>query len=342
MSHTRRHSMVFALAALALLASACGSDDDGGGGGAGGAAAGASEGSGDLSGARATMVVGISNLPFYLNESCAAEKVFDEAGVEFDYQESENFDTTLQVPLLQQVVADHPDAILVSPTDAEALAAPVQEATDAGITVVLFDTTLSDPGIADGEVITDNVEAGQEAAEQLTDLISDESGSVGFIGFPPGNSVTDDRESGFQDSFEPPSGVELLDTTRVEGTDPSAAANVAQSVLAAHDDLVALVAANAPALQGTVQAVQESGREDDIVVVGFDIDPSFPAQVESGLIDVLIGINAVEEGTAAAEAALSALQGEEPEPVRVPPVVMTRDNIDEATDQVYGCSGTGT
>lgn len=335
----KRRSVMFTLAAaLALVASACGSDDDGGGGAE---AASAADGGSEASGSRATMVVGISNLPFYLNESCAAERVFEEAGVEFDYQESENFDTSLQVPLLQQVIADQPDAILLSPTDAEALAAPVQEAVDAGIKVVLFDTTLADPDIAHGEVITDNAEAGRVGAEQLTELIADESGTVGVIGFPPGNNVTDDRESGFEEAFEPPSGVELLDIERIEGTDPSAAANVAQSVIAAHDDLVALVAVNAAALQGTVQAVQEAGREDDIAIVGFDIDPSFPALVESGVIDVLIGIDAVEEGTAAAEAAVSALQGEEPEPVRVPPVVMSRDNIDEATDQVYGCSGTG-
>jgi ribose transport system substrate-binding protein len=296
---------------------------------------------GDLNGRKVTMVVGIANLPFYQNEACAAEKVLSAAGVDFTYQESQDFDTAKQVQLLQSVIASSPDAIMLSPTNGEALAAPVQEAESSDIPVVLFDTNLNDPSVASGDVVTDNLAAGAAGADALTAALAGRAGSIAVVGFPAGNSVTDDREAGFLDAFTPPAGTTLLDVQRIEGLDTSASANTAAAILAANPDLTAMVAVNAAALRGAVQAVKEAGKQDTVTIVGFDIDQSFVPDVQSGLVSAVVGINAVEEGRIAGELTLAALRGEAPQSTTVAPLVMTADNVDQAIDQVYGCSGAG-
>jgi ribose transport system substrate-binding protein len=285
----------------------------------------------------ATMVVGIPNLPFYLNGACSAEKVLTAEGVDFDYQESQNFDASLQIPVVQSAIAASPDVLLLAPTDSTALVAPVQEAVDAGIKVILFDTTIDTPEIADGEVITDNAEGGRAAAEETNRLLAGKTGTVALLTFQPGNTVTDDRQAGFVEAFEEDGGLRLEPSTPLTGIDDSEAANIAQGVIASTPDLVAIVGVNATAVRGANQALLEAGRE-DLVVGGFDIDPAFGALVKDGQLDFIVGINAVEEGRVAGEMALTALRGEENDPVRVDPIMMTQENADEALGQVYGCT----
>jgi ribose transport system substrate-binding protein len=177
---------VLALTA-ALLVGACGDDDDDGGGGGGG---------GD--GYTMTLIAGVRGDEFYITMNCGAQAEARKQGVELDFQGPDQFDASLQTPIVNAVTQKKPDAILIAPTDTKAMYVPIKQAADAGITIVLVDTTLEKPDMAVSQIASDNEAGGREAAKALADLIGGE-GKVFVSNVNPGISTTDARAQGFED-----------------------------------------------------------------------------------------------------------------------------------------------
>src|SRR5919106_1401461 len=171
------------LAVTALVAAACG--DDGGGGGDGG------EEALDI-----VLIQGVAGDECYITMDCGAQAAAEELGVNYSVQGPNEFDPTEQIPIVEAVVAQGPDAILIAPTERTALIAPLQAAQDAGITVVLVDTIVDDESIGVSRIATDNVEGGRVAGEALVELIGGE-GSVFVNTTQPGVSTVEERQEGF-------------------------------------------------------------------------------------------------------------------------------------------------
>ena len=74
-------------------------------------------------------------------EVCAngAKEAAKELGVDFTYTGSEQADVQLQVQSLENIVAQKPDAIIVSAIDLNAVAPPLEKAMAKGIKVVSYD-----------------------------------------------------------------------------------------------------------------------------------------------------------------------------------------------------------
>src|SRR5918999_1325397 len=170
------------LAVTALVAVACG--DDGGGGGDGG------EESFDI-----VLIQGVAGDEFYITMDCGARAAAEELGVNYSVQGPNEFDPTEQIPIVEAVTAQQPDAILIAPTERTALIGPLQQAQDAGITVVLVDTIVDDPDIGVSRIATDNVEGGRVAGEALVELIGGE-GTVFVNTTQPGVSTVEERPPG--------------------------------------------------------------------------------------------------------------------------------------------------
>ena len=62
-----------------------------------------------------------------------AELAAEGLGVELMFQGAPDFNPTLQVPVLNSVIAKKPDAILIAPTDKQQLISPLKAAHDAGL-----------------------------------------------------------------------------------------------------------------------------------------------------------------------------------------------------------------
>ena len=167
---------VLALSA-ALLVAACGDDDDDGGGGGGG-------GGGD--GYTMTLIAGVRGDEFYITMNCGAQEEARKQGVELDFQGPDQFDASLQTPIVNAVTQKKPDAILIAPTDTKAMYVPIKAAADAGITIVLVDTTLEQADMAVSQIASDNEAGGREAAKALADLIGGE-GKVFVSNVKPGH-----------------------------------------------------------------------------------------------------------------------------------------------------------
>ena len=100
----------------------------------------------------------------------------DALGQDLLFQGASEWNVTLQVPVLEAVIARKPDAILIAPTDKVQLVEPLKKAADAGISVFCVDTFIGNgvfqTGAGDADfplsyIASDNVLGGRIAARAL-------------------------------------------------------------------------------------------------------------------------------------------------------------------------------
>jgi ribose transport system substrate-binding protein len=311
-------------AALVLVASACG-DDDGADGGNGG------EEQFDI-----VLIQGVAGDEFYITMDCGAREAAEQLGVNYSVQGPNEFDPTEQIPIVEAVTAQQPDAILIAPTERTALIGPLQAAQDAGITVVLVDTIVDDPNIGVSRIATDNVEGGRVAGEALVDLIGGQ-GTVFVNTTQPGVSTVEERVQGFEEVISEEPGIEYLGA-EFNNDDPTRAAEITSAVLADNPDLAGIFATNLFSAEGAATALREAGAQEQVQLVGFDASPGQVAQLEEGLVQALVAQNPREIGFQGVQTAVASLRGEDFEAqITTPLTVVTQDTLDdpEVRDTLY-------
>src|SRR5688572_22735401 len=73
------------------------------------------------------LIPGLTTDAFYITMRKGAQAAADALGVELVFQGAPDFNPTLQVPVLQAVIARQVDAILIAPTDKQQLIAPLRQ-----------------------------------------------------------------------------------------------------------------------------------------------------------------------------------------------------------------------
>ncbi len=283
-------------------------------------------------------IQGVSGDEFYISMQCGIEAAAEAAGVTVDTQGPVKFDPTLQKPIVDSVVASRPSAILIAPTDVAAMQAPLAAAADAGIKVVLVDTTLEDPSIAVSAISSDNKGGGAEAFDAI-ERLSPGGGKVLVISTDPGISTADARVAGFEEAVGANSQFEYLGV-QYSHNDPAEAARLVSAALAKDSDIVGIFAANTFAAEGTATGVRQAGKQDQVKIVGFDAGPAQIKQLREGTVQALIAQQPDTIGTDGVNQAMAALDGK---PVTADIStgfhVITADNVDgDGAQYVYKSS----
>jgi ribose transport system substrate-binding protein len=316
---TRR--LVALFAALMLAVTACGGDD-GNGDGADTTDGDQAEESGDV-----TIGLAISTLqnPFFVSLRDGAQEAADEAGVGLSISDAQD-DAQQQADDIQDFITQGVDVIVVNPVDSAAIVPSIEAANDADIPVITVDRG-ADGGEVLSHIASDNVLGGQLAGEYLFEQIGGE-GTVAQLEGVPGASATNDRGEGFQNALDGADGVELA-SSQTANFNREEGYSVGQNLFQANADLAGLFAQNDEMALGALEAAEEAGL-DDLVVVGFDATDDAIAAVRDGRLAATVAQQPSEMGRMGIEAAVAAANGEEvdaEQPVDV--TVVTADNVDE-------------
>jgi ribose transport system substrate-binding protein len=312
-------AMVLGSAAVVAATSlaACGAAEDGGGSDSGG---------GDDS-YKIAFVQGVAGDQFYISMQCGVEAEAKKMGATVDTQGPQKFDPTLQKPIVDSVVASKPDALLVAPTDVTAMQAPLKAAADAGIKVVLVDTTVDDPSFAVSQISSDNVGGGKAAFDAVKQLAPN-GGKVLVISTDPGVSTVDARVQGFEDASKADSAYTYLGV-QYSHNEPSTAAKLVTAALQKDPDIVGVFATNLFAAEGTATGIRQAGKQDQVKVIGFDAGPDQMQALKEGTIQALIAQQPETIGTDGVDQAIAALKDEDTEPeIQTGFTIITQDNID--------------
>jgi ribose transport system substrate-binding protein len=310
-----------ALAATATLAlAACGGSSGG------------SEGGDDR--LSVVYVPGLTGNPFYNTVGCGGQAKADELGVDFKVQGSPEFDVARQTAIVNAVVADAPDALMISVTDSTAMKLPLAEAKAAGIDVITIDGDLKDTSIALTNIQSDNEEGGALAAENLARLVG-EKGAVLGINQSPGNPIGEAREKGFKDKLAEYPGMTYLETQYSENS-TATAAQIASAAATSNADLVGVYTMSTNNTEGAITGVREAGKTGVVRVVGYDTSEPILQALEDGTVDGVVVQYPYGEGATGVQSAVDASQGKDvPREQTAPFVFATPENQASQEVQQY-------
>ncbi|MBN2396095.1 MAG: sugar ABC transporter substrate-binding protein [Candidatus Atribacteria bacterium] len=232
------------------------------------------------------------NNPFFVLLHDTAKKVFEEAGYEVIISDGET-KIDKQSADMDNFIAMGVKGMLLTPVDSFALASAVTRVKDAGIPVVTGDMTVYNAPL-NATVESDNFYAGYVVGDwmvkyyQRLEQSTDQKRSFKVVCglFSQANSCRD-RQEGFEKAIsEGPAGlIEIVAKQEQKSVAVDEGYQFAQNIMTAYEDLDALFfGCNDNYALGALKAVQEAGKEDQVVVTGVD------GQVEA--------VNAINAGTA--------------------------------------------
>lgn len=283
------------------------------------------------------LIPGLTTDAFYISMRKGAEAAANAVGATLVFQGAPEFNPVQQVPVLDAVIARHPDAILIAPTDKVQLIQPLKKAITAGIAVVTVDTFIGtgkyQTGAGDADfpvsyVASDNLLGGVMAARALAKSIGDK-GKVYVSNVKPGVSTTDQREEGFKSEMKSHPGITVLET-QFNDDDANKAASQLQSVIARNSDLAGVFGANLFSALGAANGVKQANKAGAVKVVAFDAPTSIVDNLKSGLVDIAIAQHPSEIGYFGVMAAYAHLTGQSvPTSIGTGFTVMDKTNIDD-------------
>jgi ribose transport system substrate-binding protein len=284
------------------------------------------------------LIPGLTTDAFYITMHKGAQRAADALGAELIFQGAPDFNPVTQVPVLNAVIARHPDAILIAPTDKQQLIGPLKQAVDAGIKVITVDTFIDDGRYQDGDgagdfplsyVASDNVLGGFMAGAALGHTLGGK-GKVYVSNVKPGISTTDQREEGFKLAMKELFPDIAVLETQFNDDDANKAAAQLQAVLARNSDLEGVFGANLFSAIGAADGVKAVGKTGAIRVVAFDAPQRIVDDLKSGLIDLAIAQHPAEIGYYGVMTAYAAVTGESvPTRIGTGFTVMDASNIDD-------------
>lgn len=316
MRNTIKLTAITASAVLALAACSSGNTSDD-------SSDTASAGSGNNK--QIAFVQGVAGDEFYITMECGIKEKAAELGYTVTTQGPQKFDPTLQKPIVDSVTASKPAAMLIAPTDVEAMQAPLEQAAKAGIKVVLVDTTVNDPSFAVSQISSDNVGGGAAAFDAIK-AAKPGGGKVLVISTDPGVSTVDARVKGFEEAAAKDSAFTYLGV-QYSHNDPATAANLVSAALQKDPDIVGIFATNLFSAEGSATGVRQAGAK-DVTIVGFDAGPNQIKALEDGTVQALVAQQPSTIGSDGVTQADAALTGATVTPtIQTGFTIITKDNL---------------
>lgn len=329
MTDSRKVTGFAALAAVSLLATACG-----------GGQVGQSSGSGSSSPDNKSLVLipGVSAEPFYISMQCGVEAEAKAQGYTVKTQAPQKFDPSDQTPIVTGILANKPAAVLIAPTDDKAMAGPMKQLKDAGIKVVEVDTALQDTSIAESSISSNNEQGGKLAADTLAKLVGDKKGSVLVLNTIAGTSTTDAREKGFKEEIAKYTNITYIGQ-QYTNNDAAQSAQKVTATLSSTPDLLGIFATNLNTGEGAATGLRTAGKTGAVNLVGFDASPKEVSDLKDGSFQALIAQDPATIGKDGVDQAVASLTGKTvTRNISTDLVSITKDNIDQQSKYFYKSS----
>lgn len=306
-----------AAATMTATLVACATTDTGGGGGG--------SDDGDI-----TIGLAVPNQqsPFFVAIREWVEKEAEAEGVKVVFADAKN-DADTQVSQVQDFITQDVDAIIYIPAGATAATVPVREAKEAGIPVVTVDRN-PDGAPGDTFIATDSVASAKALGEWLVEQTGGE-GNLGIIQGQLGTTPEEARDEGFTAGI---AGSNIVEVARQasEAWLQDEGYDIATDMLQANPEINIIFGRADGLALGAAQAARNAGY--DVLVVGFDGDPSGLQAVANGELAATITQQTTLMGKLALQSALKLIKGETlPAEQLQEGILTTKDNVQQFLEQ---------
>jgi ribose transport system substrate-binding protein len=244
-------------------------------------------------------------------------------------------DRDQQIQVVESFTVRRVDGMVLAPLDSQALVRPVENATKAGIPIVIIDSDLkTDRYIS--FAATDNYQGGQMAAQHLGQLL-DGQGKVIMLRYGVGSASTEAREAGFLNVIaEQFPDIQLISTDQYGGPTRETAYQASQNLLNRFGrDVDGIFCPNEPTTIMMTRALRDIGRAGgQVKMVGFDAGTQSVTDLKAGDVQGLVVQNPFRMGYLGVLTILDHLQGKPVEKrIDTGVTLVTQENMDQADIQ---------
>jgi ribose transport system substrate-binding protein len=227
----------------------------------------------------------------------------------------DEIDTAGQIRLVEQMLAQHVDALIIAPADSKALVPVLQSAIAKGVIVINIDNRLDPAALAEKKISVPFVGPDNRAGAKLAgDYLAKQLKAGDKVGIIEGVTTTvngQQRTLGFKDAM---SAAHITVAAVQSGEWELQKGNtVASAMLREHPDLAALLCGNDTMALGAVAAVRSSGKAGKVKVVGYDNIAAVKPMLADGRMTATVDQFASKQAVFGIEVALKAIAGKTPQ-----------------------------
>lgn len=265
-----------------------------------------------------------ANNPFWASVWKGAEETADRWWVDLTLNApTSEADVDVQIAQVEDAITKGVQGLVVAPTDASALNPAFDKAKEAGIPVLIIDSSTTWPDKL-AFIGTDNKAGGKLAGEFICGQVAAGDEVAIITGHMSAQSIAD-RVNGSKEAFTA-CGVEVVAELNGEHT-REGGQSVMEDIITANPDVKAIFCANDNMALGAVEALKAADKLADVIVVGFDANPDAAASILAGEMTATIAQSSYNMGRFGVIYALLAVQGNTiPELIDTGTTLVTADN----------------
>ncbi len=218
--------------------------------------------------------------PYFDTANLGAQEAAGELGVEVTYQGSSVADATEQIQLLNSLIAQNVDGLAISANDADALVPTGQEAMDAGIPVVTWDSAIAPEG-RDVHVVQAESDGIAEVQLQMASDLADGEGEIAILSATSTAPNQNEWIALMEEMLPNYSGLNLVATVYGDDEDEKSY-NEAIGLMQTYPDLKVIIAPTTVGIAASARAVQDADRVGEVFVTGLGTPNQMREYVESG------------------------------------------------------------
>lgn len=224
------------------------------------------------------IVLSTLNNPFFVSMKEGAEKEAEKLGFELIVLDSQN-DPAKERSNVEDLLQLGVVALLINPTDSDAVVKSVEVANKANIPVITLDRQ-SNGGEVTSHIASDNIKGGAMAAEFVLEKLGNEA-NINIVELQgiPGASATRDRGAGFHSILDNKANVKFV-SSQAADFDRQKGLSVMENILQGNSDIQVVFAHNDEMALGAAKAIGTSNT--NAMVIGFDGNDDALDAVEKG------------------------------------------------------------
>jgi rhamnose transport system substrate-binding protein len=298
---------IAAIAAVALMAglglTACGDDSDSGSDG------GSSSGDGGSSGATFTFLPKNLGNPYFDTSDAGGEKAIKEFGGKYEQVGPDAGSPDAQVPFINTAAQQGVAALIVSANDPTAICDALNEASDAGVKIITFD---SDTDKECRDLYVQSADAAGIAKAQV-DLIADQIGDEGEVAILSAAANATNQNEWIdlmtKDITDNHPNMKLVDTVYGDDDDQTSFDKTA-ALLQSHPDLKGIISPTTVGIAAAARYLSTSDAKGKVALTGLGTPNQMREYVKDGTVTAFALWNPGDLGYLAAYAAKAMVDGD--------------------------------
>lgn len=274
--------------------------------------------------------------PFWRYVVKGAMQAGKDLGVEvIEYTPQEASNVEQQVSLVQDAIQAKLDGIAIVAVDSNALLDSCKQAQDAGIVVVPFNSRMDDLG-APTFVGIDNYTGMKALMEALVQKLGGKGNVVILEGVLAGYA-NQERMRAVNEVLAQYPDIKVV-AQQAADAQREKAITVMENILQANDKIDAVIGHNDNTALGAYQAILDAGRQDEMIITGFDAQEELLRYLADGDERVAMSVDQSPymQGYSSVEAVVKILKGETvPEWIPTGGSLVTTENAKDILDKFY-------